>query len=39
MVFSLIGYYFDKRAIVIVPSLWIGTIVLISINFTGDISH
>ena len=36
---SVIGYYFEKRAVIIVPSLWVGTIIMISINFSGDLTH
>jgi sugar phosphate permease len=39
IVICLIGYYFDKRAIIIVPSLWIGTLMMISINFTSSMKH
>lgn len=30
---SYIGYNYHKRATIIVPSLWIGTILMIAINF------
>ncbi|CAD8088638.1 unnamed protein product [Paramecium primaurelia] len=35
----LIGFYFNKRAVIIVPSLWIGTIIMISINYSGSLKH
>ncbi|CAD8110428.1 unnamed protein product [Paramecium sonneborni] len=35
----LIGYYFNKRAIITVPSLWIGTVIMISVNFSGSFKH
>lgn len=27
------------RAVVIVPSLWIGTVIMISVNYSGDLKH
>ncbi|CAD8076255.1 unnamed protein product [Paramecium primaurelia] len=35
----LIGYYFNKRAVITVPSLWIGTIIMISVSFSGAFKH
>lgn len=34
----MIGYYTNKRAILQVPSLWIGTVVMIIINYADDLS-
>ncbi|CAD8127267.1 unnamed protein product [Paramecium sonneborni] len=34
-----IGYYYNKRAVIIVPALWIGTIVMISVNYSGSLKH
>ncbi|CAD8076330.1 unnamed protein product [Paramecium sonneborni] len=38
IIICLIGYYSHKRAILQVPSLWIGTIVMIIINYADDLS-
>lgn len=39
IIICCIGYYFNKRAVVIVPALWIGTVIMISINYSGDLKH
>jgi OPA family glycerol-3-phosphate transporter-like MFS transporter 3/OPA family glycerol-3-phosphate transporter-like MFS transporter 1/2 len=31
--FSMIGYYTNKRALIIVPSLWIGTLIMVGTNY------
>jgi OPA family glycerol-3-phosphate transporter-like MFS transporter 3/OPA family glycerol-3-phosphate transporter-like MFS transporter 1/2 len=31
--FSKIGYYTNKRALIIVPSLWIGTLIMVGTNY------
>ncbi|CAK91208.1 unnamed protein product (macronuclear) [Paramecium tetraurelia] len=35
----LIGYYYNKRAVITVPSLWIGTIIMISVSYSGSFKH